>query len=124
MSDEDEELRKQIETMKRLGVTFDNPAVDPENVPAFAKTARVIGVVTVAVFILWGLAYDWTSYRGPFEQLLSELGMRGDSRDVGAYILAAGIGAAGWYYRFHVGVLLTTAFFWLAGLVGKFFKSV
>jgi len=120
----DEDVLKQVKTMERFGINYDSPGVDPENVPAFAKILRLIGVILVAAFVLWGLLYDWSHSRSPFEQLLKEFGARGRHRNVWSYELAGAFSIVGWYFRFYIGTLFASIFFLITRLLCKIFKSV
>lgn len=109
---------------KRLGLSYQFPGVDPKNVPAFAKIARLIGVVLVVVFISWGLLYEWSYSRSPFEEILKEFGIPGNYREIWALVLAGALGVVGWFYRFSLGAFFTFIVFWLLSVIGKIFKSI
>lgn len=96
---------------ERLGYLTGIPGVDPENVPMFAKTSRIIGLVTLAAFILWGLTYNWKYGDSPFRALAENLGYY---KNAGEYYIAAASATIGWFFRFSLGVLTFMA---LSGLV-------
>ncbi len=52
----EETVRDSEKGASRLGLHYDIPGVDPENVALFAKIARIAGLVLVVAFVWWGLS--------------------------------------------------------------------
>ena len=120
---EQKKLERQAATMNRLGIYYDTPGVDPENVVGFAKAFRVIGIIVLGIFIGWGAFYDWSYSRSPFEQLFKEFGVRSNDEEWAAG-LAVIISLIGWRYRFLIGVSVSTVYFWGIRMLKRIFRSI
>ncbi len=111
--------------LERLGFLYNIPGVDSENVGLFAKIGRVSGLILTASFVLWGLFYDWTRYRGPFEQFMREIGVRGsEGRLICAWAMGAFIMALGFKYRFQIGMWFFVILFRIFDLIAKLFRKI
>ena len=111
--------------LERLGFLYDVPGVDPENIGFFAKIGRVSGLILTVSLVLWGLFYDWNYYRGPFEQFMREIGVRGsENRLIGAWVMGALIMFLGLKYRFQIGMMFFTSLFGIFNLAAKLFRKI
>ncbi|AOW75417.1 hypothetical protein A3Q34_00055 [Colwellia sp. PAMC 20917] len=105
-----------------MGLDFDSPGVDADNITAFAKTSRIIGVAFVIVFLLWGNLYEWSYYKSPFEAFIKMLGSQ-QGHDWSIFLTIT-IGIAGWFYRFYVGVRVCSTFLKVLGFLKKLVRSI
>lgn len=130
MSDNKEEpkhinwINEETKILERLGINYEAHGVDPENVEPFAKILRIIGLSVVVIFVSWGLAYDWTSSRGPFEQFFKEMFGYSAPYTLLAYVLGGVFMIFGWRYRFIIGATVSTIFFNGWDIIKKFTKSI
>lgn len=106
---------------ERLGVDYDLPGVDPEYVEPFAKTVRVVGLATVLAFVIWGLFSEGRIRYGLFGDISREFSIR---RETGAALIAIALSAAGYFWRFQVGILVMAIFIWGGTLVRRLFRAV
>ncbi|MHB2168028.1 hypothetical protein [Alsobacter sp. R-9] len=113
-------IRTASDREARLGLHYDIPGVDPENVALFAKIARLVGLGLVVAFVWWGL---FDTYH-PFEDLAAALGIGWRNRAFFSYGLGAVILALGWFLRFRIGNLFFVAIFAIWGLITRLFRSV
>lgn len=104
----------------RLGHHYDIDGVDPENVPMFAKTARIIGVVVVISFLIWGNFSG--DYDSPFQDFADWLSRRNDEMILIFTNIIVALG--GWIFRFNVGALVASAFFGGLSLITGVFKRI
>ena len=109
----------------RLGFLYGLPGVDAENVALFAKITRILGLLIVVSFVLWGMFYEWAYSRGPFEQFMREIGVRGsDFRYLSAWAFSALITVAGFRYRFQIGILFIGIFFRIYSVIAALFRKI
>lgn len=60
------------------------------------KKLRIIGVGIVTIVLIWGLTYEWTPTKNPFEELLCELDLSREMRGFGSVALAILIATVEW----------------------------
>ena len=108
---------------EKFGTLYDVIGVDAENIGLFAKTARVLGVIIIVGFILWGLFYGWSSSRGPFEQLVREIGIRSQFRFTLALFLSAIFFIIGIRYRFQVSIRFCMILFRTFDFIASVFRK-
>lgn len=90
----------------RLGIDYDINGIDPNFVESFAKIYRVVGLVIVTVFVIWGLSYEWShTGRSPFESLARVFGAGYSSMGFYSLLIGVAIFSFGYYFRFSVGTL-------------------
>ncbi len=123
MNKDDDKLNSAKPMKQRLGMSYNSPEVEPEHIPTFAKTSRIIGLTLVVIFVLWGLYSDWLM-RPPFEQLLKDFGITGRNREEWSYVLAGILSVVGWYFRFYIGAIFSSIFFFIFNILKKIFKSI
>ena len=113
---------------QRLGIDHSISGVDNELIESFAKITRLIGIVAVAVFALWGLFYEWVgysySYRSPFQSFIEALGFRRFEAEMIQWILAAAIMACGWFARFSIGNVFVVAAYKIFDFLKGIFRSI
>ena len=130
MSDEKKEpeginwVNDEVKMLERLGLNYETHGVDPENVAPFAKIMRVIGLSIIVIFILWGLTYDWTSSRGPFEQIFYKMFGWRSPNELIAVGFSCIIATIGWRYRFIIGATSCTLFLLAWDRIKKLYQSI
>lgn len=109
----------------RLGVIFNLGDTDPKYVEIFAKVYRIMGLVLILSFIIWGLSYDWSYNKSPFEALMYEfdVGSRND-RELFSYIMAGIILVVSFFYRFFIGATIAAIVFKVVDMVLFLFKKI
>ena len=108
----------------RLGIDYELEGIAPNYVDRFAKINRIIGLIIVIAFVLWGLISSENGNRSPFETLLHEFGISSRESEPLAYFIAAVFFIAGSYFRFTVGSLITAILFKAWDLFKSLFKRI
>jgi len=120
----EQDKNKSAKKDSRLGIDYELEGIDPRYVESFAKIYRIIGVLIVVAFVLWGLNYSWSEYSSPFEMLAREFGASYSKNETWAYVIAVAFFVGGYYFRFTVGSLFAAIFFKSWNLLNSLFKRI
>lgn len=118
-----EDKKKKSKDHSRLGIDYNLDGIDPHYVARFAKIYRVVGLIVVFAFVIWGVN-EWGYSDAPFEALAEMFGAGYLDRDLWSYVIAAAFLAMGYYYRFQVGAISATIIFKAFDLIKSVFKRV
>lgn len=117
-----EDKKEKGKDHSRLGIDYDLDGIDPHYVARFAKIYRVVGLIVVFAFVIWGVSERGYS-DAPFEVLAETFGA-GRDRDLWSYVIAAASLATGYYCRFQVGAISATIIFKTFDLIKSVFKRI
>jgi hypothetical protein len=107
-----------------LEIEHDLEGIDPTYVESSAKVYRIVGLVIVIAFVIWGVNYEWSYSNSPFESLVSVFGASYRREGLYSLLLASLVFVTGCYFRLAIGSFFVSTTFKAWEILKSIFKKI
>ena len=107
-----------------MEIEHDQEGIDPTYVESSAKVYRIVGLVIVIAFVIWGVNYEWSYSNSPFESLVSVFGASYRREGLYSLLLASLVFVTGCYFRLAIGSFFVSTTFKAWEILKSIFKKI